>query len=131
MKVSKCVSVLFLLALAPSAAGQDSHYWTSQFGNRARLLSGAVIGGVRDLSAVYYNPGALVLKDSPDLLLSGNVFAYSRLTASDALGPGRDLLSTRFSLRPSLFAGEIRIDAEAAGRSSSSTPPRSRPVRRL
>ena len=46
------------LCLAPFARPQDSHYWTNQYGTRATLLGGAVIGSVLDLSGTYYNPGA-------------------------------------------------------------------------
>jgi hypothetical protein len=97
--------------LAAVASAQDSHYWTSQFGNRARLLGGAVIGSATDLSAVYYNPGAVALMDEPELLLSANTFQYSSLTVKDGLGPGEDVSSSRFNLTPSLVAGEIKFDA--------------------
>ena len=110
MRTIKVVLVL-QLSLAAAATAQDSHYWTNQFGNRARLLGGAVIGSATDLSAVYYNPGAIALEDDPELLLSANVFQYSRLTVKDALSPGQDVSSSRFNLSPSLFAGEIKSEA--------------------
>ena len=40
--------------LATPAAAQDNHYWTTQFGNRARLLGGAVVGSATDLSALIF-----------------------------------------------------------------------------
>ncbi len=98
-------------SLATSVAAQDNHYWTSQFGNRARLLGGAVVGSATDLSAVYYNPGALALVPKPELLLSGTVFQYESFGVANALGPGADLSDSRFALVPSLFAGEIHFDA--------------------
>jgi len=101
-------TVILVLTGTGSSFAQDSNYWTEQFGNRARLLGGAVIGGANDLSAVYYNPGALALVGEPQLLLSGNVFEYSTLEVADALGEGRPLDSSRFTLSPSLFAGEIK-----------------------
>ncbi len=54
--------LLFLfLAMAgtQSASAQDNNYWTNQFGTRSNLMSGAVVGGVRDPSAGFYNPGAV------------------------------------------------------------------------
>ena len=75
-------------ALAAPVAAQDNHYWTAQFGNRARLLGGAVVGSATDMSAVYYNPGALALVEKPELLLSGTVFQYETLGVENALGPG-------------------------------------------
>lgn len=103
------IGLFFLIHPIPVQA-QDSHYWTHQFGNRARLLGGAVIGSVQDLSAVYYNPGALVLVESPELLLAGRVVDISRFTID---GNGNDALTTdylSFDLAPSLFAGEIKLD---------------------
>lgn len=102
-----CVALMSTAA----ASAQDSHYWTLQFGNRARLLGGSVIGSATDLSAVYYNPGFIAWIDEPELLLSGTVFQHTRIKIPDALGPGGDLDNGRFSLSPSLFAGEIRTEA--------------------
>jgi hypothetical protein len=96
-------------AVAAPSMAQDSHYWTTQFGNRARLLGGAVVGSASDLSAVYYNPGALALVPKPELLLSGTVFQYESVGMKNALGPGENLNDNRFALVPSLFAGELRI----------------------
>ncbi len=54
-------SAVILLAGLHSARGQDTQYWNLQYGTRSTLLGGAVIGSVSDLSATYYNPGALGL----------------------------------------------------------------------
>jgi len=102
-------AALAVLILSGDAVAQDAHYWTLQYGNRARLLGGAVIGSVLDISAVYYNPGSLSLIESKGLLLAGNVFEFRSLTWSDALGPGRDLTDSKFGGVPSLFAGEFRF----------------------
>jgi hypothetical protein len=105
---------LFSLAagalFSASVAAQDSHWWTTQFGNRARLLGGAVVGSATDSSALYYNPGALALVAQPELLLSGTVFQYETFGVKSALGPGEDLSDSRFALVPSLFAGEIHFE---------------------
>ena len=98
-------AVLLAASLVPSVAAQDALYWTEQFGNRARLLGGAVVGSARDLSATYYNPGGLALVPAAEILLAGNVFTYTRY---DATSPsGRKLSSPSLILSPSLFAGEI------------------------
>jgi hypothetical protein len=97
-------------SLAGSLSAQDSHWWTTQFGNRARLLGGAVVGSATDLSSLYYNPGALALVPQPELLLSGTVFQYETMGVKGALGPGADLSDSRFALVPSLFAGEIHFE---------------------
>jgi hypothetical protein len=97
--------MLLAAGLATSAAAQDAHYWTEQFGNRARLLGGAVVGSARDLSATFYNPGGLALVPTAEILLAGNVFTY---TIYEATSPDDQALpSSSLVLRPSLFAGEI------------------------
>ncbi len=102
---ASCLSLLF----AAPAAAQDSHWWTNQYGNRARLLGGAVIGSSRDLSAVYYNPGGLALVDEPDALLTGYVFELDNIKYSGALFDDTELSSTRFSAVAGLIAGQIPL----------------------
>ena len=99
-----------LAGLAGDAAGQDSHYWTTQYGNRSRLLAGAVIGSVGDVSAVFYNPGALALIESAELLLSGNVFEYTAVDYRGLVGGEQAFDSNRFKSLPSMVAGEFPFD---------------------
>jgi hypothetical protein len=103
-------ALLILVLLAPAGAfAQDSHYWTQQYGDRADLLGGVVVGSVVDLSAVYYNPGALVLADEATLFLTTFKYELNRLSRSD-VGPGeRDLSSTRVGPAPSFVAGELPV----------------------
>jgi hypothetical protein len=100
---------LACVALLPAtpARAQDSHWWTNQYGNRARLLGGAVIGSSRDLSAVYYNPGGLAVVDEPDALLTGYVFELDNIKYSDVLLEGTELSSTRFDAVAGLIAGQL------------------------
>jgi hypothetical protein len=96
-------------ALPLPALAQTAHYWTNQFGNRARLLGGAVVGSVSDLSAVYYNPGALALLDEPQFLLGGNVYQFTSLSVRDGLDEGKDLDTSRLVGVAPLFAGRLRL----------------------
>lgn len=106
VKSQSVLAFLLLACFATLTPAQDAHYWTDQFGNRARLLGGAVVGSVRDLSATYYNPGSLALVPSAELLLAGNVLSYTRYDATT--GPDEQKLSSStFGLSPSLFAGEV------------------------
>ena len=101
--------VVFFLSLAPPAWPQDSHYWTNQYGSRATLLGGAVIGSVLDLSGTYYNPGGMSLVEEPHTLMAANVFQYPMVTLSRIV-PGSVPLN-RFSPGPApvLLAGTLRI----------------------
>ena len=97
------------LLIAVPAAAQDTHYWFDQFGNRALLLSGAVVGEPADLSAVYYNPGGLALAEQTELLLAGLVLSVNGVQLIDAVADGGDLSQSRFDVAPSLLAGEIPL----------------------
>ena len=69
------------------AQGQDTHYWTEQYGARSMLLSGSVIGSVNDMSAVFYNPGALGYLIKPELVLSASAYQIRQLKVKDGGGP--------------------------------------------
>ena len=103
------LATLALLALAPDARAQDSNYWSSAYGTRARLLGGVVIGSPGDISSVYYNPGALALTAQNEFLLSGNAYEYMRVTVEDGSGPGKPLVSGVIAAVPSLLAGEVPL----------------------
>lgn len=92
-----------------SAYAQSNNYWMNQHGNRARLLGGAMIGSAKDLSAVYYNPGALALVEKPEILLAGNVVEFREINGENLIGDEASIGSTRLSAAPSLLAGEISL----------------------
>lgn len=96
-------------ALAGTADAQDTQYWTNQYGNRARMLGGSVIGSVADISAVYYNPGRLALNQTTGLILAGNVFQATGVSRENVTGFGEDLSSTKIDALPALFAGEFTL----------------------
>lgn len=97
-----------LLLLPAAALAQDAHYSTMQYGPRASLLGGAVIGSVDDVSGTYYNPGALVLARDLAFSFSTNVFEVQNFRLEDTSGEGIDLGSSRSGIRPSLIAGTIK-----------------------
>jgi len=109
MKLGTVLIITSLAVLCVSAplAAQDSHYWTMQYGPRSSLLGGAVIGSVDDVSATYYNPGALGLARDLAFAVSTNVFEYSGVALEDGGGEGVDLGTSKSGLRPSLVAGSI------------------------
>ncbi|MCL7959788.1 MAG: hypothetical protein M8861_06320 [marine benthic group bacterium] len=98
-----------LVAVTPATA-QDAHYWTLQYGPRSALLGGAVIGSVDDVSATYYNPGAIALASDLAFAVSTDVFEYAAITLEDGGGEGVDLGTTKSGLRPSMVAGTISRD---------------------
>lgn len=102
-------AVLSLSALSSRALGQDSHYWTHQYGSRANLLGGAVIGSVLDLSGTYYNPGGMALVEKPQTILAANVLQYPRVTLAGS--PAGSVPLNRYNPGPApvLLAGTVRL----------------------
>ena len=77
MRPWKILFLAFALVLGSGVArAQDTQYWTQQYGTRAELLGGAVVGSFLDLSATFYNPGALAMMERSAVLLSANAFEY-------------------------------------------------------
>jgi hypothetical protein len=97
------------LCLAPSARPQDSHYWTNQYGTRATLLGGAVIGSVLDLSGTYYNPGGMSLIKDPQTLMAAKVIQYPRVSLVGTDPGSVPFNSTNLGPAPSLIAGTLKF----------------------
>ncbi len=96
---------VLLTTLPGVAAAQDAQYWTYQYGTRANLLGGAVVGSVVDVSATYYNPGALALIAEPELVATSKVFELTQLALQPDVGTQIDLDNLRFDLAPGFVGG--------------------------
>ena len=85
---------------AAAVGAQDSQYWTVQYGPVAELLGGVVVGSTRDLSATFYNPGALALTEDPSLLASVESFEATWLSATSEspFGDYQDVLHRPLAL---------------------------------
>jgi hypothetical protein len=79
----------------------------------ANLLGGAVVGGVRDPSSVYYNPGAMGLSGDTTLIISAEVLQIRELRLEGWGMRDDDLVSLGGGSAPSMFA--IRLPFEVAG----------------
>jgi hypothetical protein len=99
------IIVVLLGACVVPASAQDSHYWNLQYGTRAELLGGAVIGSKVGLSNTYYNPGALALLERPSLVLSSLALELTTYDMPRDNGPG--LSSTVLSTVPNFVAGTL------------------------
>jgi len=91
-------------------SSQDTHYWNVQYGTRSTLLGGAVIGSVSDLSATYYNPGAIALFKDAGFILSARVYQFEKITVEDGTGKGRDLTYSTVVPSPSFVAIDINFN---------------------
>lgn len=104
--ILRIAASLCLVATHPqTGVAQDAQYWTYQYGTRANLLSGAVVGSVVDISAAYYNPGALALIDEPDIIAATKVLELSNLILDPDVGIDVDLDNLRFDFAPGFIAG--------------------------
>jgi hypothetical protein len=111
MRIARGLPVVGGVALticAASVAAQDANYWHLQYGPVAQLLGGQVIASSRDLSATFYNPGALALEEGDTFLLSTeSVQLETYSTTSDSDVQLFDTSSTRFGTAPTLVAGNL------------------------
>ena len=103
-----CVVLGLAVSVPAGVLAQDTHYWNNQYGPRAMLLGGSIIGSVGDMSATYYNPGALGYIAEPELLLSANAYRSNSLTIQNGAGEGIDLETSRFNPLPNMLAGAFR-----------------------
>ena len=103
------VAVTLLLLVSGIRLGwaQEMNYNTFQVGSRSVLMGGAVVGGVRDTSATYYNPGALAFVENASISVSANAFRFGTMTIDNALGPGEDATASLLEPIPLLVSGVL------------------------
>jgi hypothetical protein len=105
------VTLLLVVWGTRMVGAQELNYNTLQVGSRSVLMGGAVVGGVRDTSATFYNPGALGFVENASISVSANAFRFGKVTIDDALGPGEDATDTMFEPIPLLVSGMLRLPA--------------------
>ena len=108
MRVQKVIISFFIghLILWPPdiVSAQDNHYWINQYGPTSTLLGGAVTGGVRDNSLIFYNPGAAAFTSNFNLSIQSDVVYYENLHIKNGAGTGIDLNHEGFTGTPQLLA---------------------------
>jgi hypothetical protein len=107
----KQILIVLMLFSGLASFSQDSHYWNLQYGAKATLLGGAVIGSVTDLSATYYNPGAISLFEDPKVILSAKVYQYEEFKVVNGAGNNKDLDYSGISPAPTFVAFKVKIDS--------------------
>src|SRR3990170_1967102 len=95
------------LSAAPLAFAQDAHYWTYGYGPIGQLTEGTLVGGVSDMSAVFYNPGALALLDKPRFVVGLTSVELANIDAPGVAGDGLNVDQLVFDIVPSMLAGHV------------------------
>src|SRR4030066_308894 len=103
------MSVLVTL-LPPQLSAQENNYWNIQYGKRSTLLGGAVIGSVSDLSATFYNPGAIALFPDVKFILSAQVYQLDNYKIKDGAAEGQDLDYSSIVPSPNFVAFDLGFD---------------------
>jgi len=101
MKQSVILYFLLLLSVFDLSAQLGGHYWNINYGTKGQMLNGAVIGGVDDNSAIYYNPAAIGTDTVGGISLSLFTPAYFVINTNSNELNNRQL--TEFDLLPSML----------------------------
>ena len=107
MKNLYAIILFFFIISYTTINAQETYYWNIQYGTRSTLLGGAVIGSVSDLSATYYNPGAIALFEDVQFILSARIYQYENYTLKDGAGEGIDLDFSNVTPSPSFIAFDL------------------------
>lgn len=92
-----------------NAGFSQNNYWAQQFGSRSSLMGGAVVGGVQDNSAIYYNPAGIAYIDSAYLSVSANAYGMDWVNLKNGAGQDVDLNSLRILVYPQFISGLIKF----------------------
>jgi len=112
------ILVGLVVLLAASLHAQDRHYWDQAVGGRTALLGGIAVGGVRDYSATFYNPGALSFVEKRGMNFNLNMYGIKDFSFIGGGGPGIDSRYTRVSLYPASLAGPLPFLGDSLSRFS-------------
>ena len=107
---SFCKSIFLFIILSTQLFAQENNYWNIQYGTRSTLLGGAVIGSVSDLSATFYNPGAIALFPDVKFILSAQVYQMDNFTIKDGAAEGKDLDYSSVVPSPNFVAFDLGFD---------------------
>jgi hypothetical protein len=96
----------FLCLASFSAAGQDSHYWYSEFNPAGFLMPGAVIANNGDSGVYFYNP-ALWPYQAVNRLYQCQCVPVRIHQYQNGAGTGKDLKGTLANSVPLMLSGSI------------------------
>ena len=116
--MKQTITILLISLSFYSLIAQDRHYWDQAVGGKTALLGGIAVGGVRDYSATFYNPGALGFVSKNSMNFNFNMYGIKDFSFINGGGPGIDSRYTRVSLYPASLAGPLPFLGDSLNRFS-------------
>ena len=104
-KASRINVLVFFTSLisVSSALGQELNYQPFQYGTRSALMGGAAVAGVRDSSAIVYNPAGLAMSQESSLSVSANAVRGGSMKLDNMLGAGTEVDALFFDAIPLVY----------------------------
>ena len=106
MKKNAFLAILIIMT-ALSSNAQDNHYWWMKAGGESSLMAGAVVAGVRDNSAVFYNPAALGFIDDLSISVNATIYMIQHTQLNNAVGDSLNLEQWRYTYFPQMLSGML------------------------
>ncbi len=107
--MKKLIFVILFSLLNGFAFCQDYHYWSEQFGAESHLMGGAVVAGVRDNSAIFYNPGAVGFIEGNSVSVNANIYKVQLTRMKNSLGEDIDVKYNRYTFYPQMLSGMLQL----------------------
>ena len=93
--------IINLLLLLPIFAwAQPANYWSNSFNTEASLLSGAVVGGGAEITAIFYNPAGISDISESRFDLNASLFYIESKKYKNPLGDGTQMNNWSFKVFP-------------------------------
>lgn len=102
----RVISLLGLITVSGFLNAQN-HYWNQQFGAANTLTGGAEIAGVRDNTALFYNPGAMGFIQNNKISVSANVYEAEIVRLKNFAGLNFDAKSFRILIYPQFIGSTL------------------------
>lgn len=90
----------FFIALPAFLHAQPGNYWTNSFSTEASLLSGAVVGGNAEITAIFYNPAGISDIEESRIDLNASLFNLEHKKYKNPLGTNTEMENWFFRVYP-------------------------------
>lgn len=96
--MQKLIIILFCVPIFVLA--QPGNYWTNSFNTEASLLSGSVVGGNAEITAIFYNPAGIADIEESRIDLNASLFNLEHKKYTNPLGEGTQMENWIFKIFP-------------------------------